>query len=483
MFRVSIGSFKDAVGFLEDASSAADNIAYRTDLLLADFRPLAEGSFADASAEAGAEIGVKAKLLSPSLFAMLETMRDASDALPGVMELRKGVLEAAGTGGATDPVLDAGINVEGSAEAASASARGVAAKLEEAEGLLAGIHFPGGVADSLDYAISWVAKQGSYADSAAEAYVAYKGGVESFEAEFAPLFDEDSFLQVDSTLEWCRTEASSGGAGIGVLLGAPGAIGDGVDIASGALLGLSRALDGNEAELVQAWEAIKALGADGALALSKALSDEGTLKGLIAAMEANLKDNGGDLIAATKNIDWFGYGLDGDGIEVFVSSAIDDVADWSDGVGGLRKVGKSALASSERLDKFAKHLGDVAVGIDLLLACEEAGPVGPERVAAVATEGAVIFASGRVGDFISSGAGVVRGGIVGGAMNPLGAVAGVAAGFGWEWYKETPEGADFQRDVDGAFMAASGFGSVHSNDYFSEAAKREQLRANKDERK
>ena len=32
-------------------------------------------------------------------------------------------------------------------------------------------------------------------------------------------------------------------------------------------------------------------------------------------------------------------------------------------------------------------------------------------------------------------------------------------------------------------MAASGFGSVHSNDYFSEAAKREQLRANKDERK
>lgn len=53
MFRVSIGSFEDAVGFLEDASSAADNIAYRTDLLLADFRPLAEGSFADASAEAG----------------------------------------------------------------------------------------------------------------------------------------------------------------------------------------------------------------------------------------------------------------------------------------------------------------------------------------------------------------------------------------------------------------------------------------------
>lgn len=68
-------------------------------------------------------------------------------------------------------------------------------------------------------------------------------------------------------------------------------------------------------------------------------------------------------------------------------------------------------------------------------------------------------------------------------MNPLGAVAGVAAGFGWEWYKETPEGADFQRDVDGAFMAASGFGSVHPNDFFSEAAKREQLRANKDERK
>lgn len=410
-------------------------------------------------------------------------MRAASAALSDVIELRKGVLEAAGTGRVTDPVLDADINVEGSAGAASASARDVVARLEEAEGLLVGIHFSGGVADSLSHAISWAAKQGSYADSAAEAYVAYKGGVESFEAEFAPLFDEDSFLQVDSTLEWCRTEASSGGAGIGVLLGAPGAIGDGVDIASGALLGLSRALDGNEAELVQAWEAIKALGADGALALSKALSDEGTLKGLIAAMEANLKDNGGDLIAATKNIDWFGYGLDGDGIEVFVSSAIDDVADWSDGVGGLRKVGKSALASSERLDKFAKHLGDVAVGIDLLLACEEAGPVGPERVAAVATEGAVIFASGRVGDFISSGAGVVRGGIVGGAMNPLGAVAGVAAGFGWEWYKETPEGADFQRDVDGAFMAASGFGSVHSNDYFSEAAKREQLRANKDERK
>lgn len=228
MFRVSTGSFEDAVGFLEDASSAADNIAYRTDLLLADFRPLAEGSFADASAEAGTEVGVKAKLLSLSLFALLETMRAASAALSDVMELRKGVLEAAGTGRVTDPVLDADINVEGSAEAASASARDVVARLEEAEGLLAGIHFPGGVADSLDYAISWVAKQGSYADSAAEAYVAYKGGVESFEAEFAPLFDEDSFLQVDSTLEWCRTEASSGGAGIGALLGAPGAIGDGM---------------------------------------------------------------------------------------------------------------------------------------------------------------------------------------------------------------------------------------------------------------
>ena len=135
------------------------------------------------------------------------------------------------------------------------------------------------------------------------------------------------------------------------------------------------------------------------------------------------------------------------------------------------------------MDKFAKHLGDVAVGVDLLLACGEAGPVGPERVAAVATEGAVIFASGRVGDFISSGAGVVRGGIVGGFMTPLGAVAGVAAGFGWEWFKSTPEGADFQRDVDGAFMAASGFDSVHPNDYFSEAAKRERLKANEDERK
>ncbi len=483
MFRVSIGSFEDAVGFLEDASCAADNIAYRTDLLLADFRPLAEGSFADASAEAGAEIGVRAKLLSLSLFALLETMRAASDALSGIMDLRRGVLEAAGTGGVTDPVLDAGINVEGSAEAASASAWGVAAKLEEAEGLLAGIHFPGGVADSLDYAISWVAKQGSYADSAAEAYVAYKGGVESFEAEFAPLFDEDSFLQVDSTLEWCRAEASSGGAGIGALLGAPGAIGDGMDIASGALLGLSRALDGNEAELVQAWDAIRALGTDSARALSKALRDEGTLKGLVAAMEANLKENGGDLIAAIKSIDWFGYGLDEKNVEGFIAGVVQAANAKSDEAMCLDELGNIAFGSGEKISKVAKNLGDVAVGIDLLLACEEAGPVGPERVAAVATEGVVIFASGRVGDFISSGAGVVRGGIIGGAMNPLGAVAGVAAGFGWEWYKETPEGADFQRDVDGAFMAASGFGSVHPNDYFSEAAKREQLRANKDERK
>lgn len=483
MFRVSIGSFEDAVGFLEDASSAADNIAYRTDLLLADFRPLAEGSFADASAEAGAEIGVKAKLLSLSLFAMLETMRDASDALPGVMELRKGVLEAAGTGGATDPVLDAGINVEGSAEAASASARGVAAKLEEAEGLLVGIHFPGGVADSLDYAISWVAKQGSYADSAAEAYVAYKGGVESFEAEFAPLFDEDSFLQVDSTLEWCCAEASSGGAGIGALLGAPGAIGDGMDIASGALLGLSRALDGNEAELVQAWDAIRALGTDSARALSKALSDEGTLKGLIAAMEANLKENGGDLLAALKSIDWFGYGVDDGKMESLITNTMRKSGEWSDTFKFLDDVRGAALEAGDSLKCYAKDSSNVAVAIDLLLACGEAGPVGPEKAAAVATEGAVIFASGKVGDFISSGMGAVRGGIVGGVMSPLGAVAGVAAGFGWEWYKETPEGADFQRDVDGAFMAASGFGSVHPNDFFSEAAKREQLRANKDERK
>lgn len=483
MFRVSIGSFEDAVGFLEDASSAADNIAYRTDLLLADFRPLAEGSFADASAEAGAEIGVKAKLLSLSLFAMLETMRDASDALPGVMELRKGVLEAAGTGGATDPVLDAGINVEGSAEAASASARGVAAKLEEAEGLLVGIHFPGGVADSLDYAISWVAKQGSYADSAAEAYVAYKGGVESFEAEFAPLFDEDSFLQVDSTLEWCCAEASSGGAGIGALLGAPGAIGDGMDIASGALLGLSRALDGNEAELVQAWGAIRALGTDSARALSKALSDEGTLKGLIAAMEANLKENGGDLLAALKSIDWFGYGVDDGKMESLITNTMRKSGEWSDTFKFLDDVRGAALEAGDSLKCYAKDSSNVAVAIDLLLACGEAGPVGPEKAAAVATEGAVIFASGKVGDFISSGMGAVRGGIVGGVMSPLGAVAGVAAGFGWEWYKETPEGADFQRDVDSAFMTASGFGSVHPNDYFSEVVKREQLRANKDERK
>ena len=483
MFRVSIGSFEDAVGFLEDASSAADNIAYRTDLLLADFRPLAEGSFADASAEAGAEIGVKAKLLSLSLFAMLETMRDASDALPGVMELRKGVLEAAGTGGATDPVLDAGINVEGSAEAASASARGVAAKLEEAEGLLVGIHFPGGVADSLDYAISWVAKQGSYADSAAEAYVAYKGGVESFEAEFAPLFDEDSFLQVDSTLEWCCAEASSGGAGIGAILGAPGAIGDGMDIASGALLGLSRALDGNEAELVQAWGAIRALGTDSARALSKALSDEGTLKGLIAAMEANLKENGGDLLAALKSIDWFGHGVDDGKMESLITNTMRKSGEWSDTFKFLDDVRGAALEAGDSLKCYAKDSSNVAVAIDLLLACGEAGPVGPEKAAAVATEGAVIFASGKVGDFISSGMGAVRGGIVGGVMSPLGAVAGVAAGFGWEWYKETPEGADFQRDVDSAFMTASGFGSVHPNDYFSEVVKREQLRANKDERK
>ena len=482
MFRVSIGSFEDAVGFLEDASSAADNIAYRTDLLLADFRPLAEGSFADASAEAGTEIGVKAKLLSLSLFALLETMRAASDALSGIMDLRRGVLEAAGTGGATDPVLDAGINVEGSAEAASASARGVVAKLEEAEGLLAGIHFPGGVADSLAYAISWVSKQGSYADSAAEAYVAYKGGVESFEAEFAPLFDEDSFLQVDSTLEWCRAEASSGGAGIGALLGAPGAIGDGMDIASGALLGLSRALDGNEAELVQAWDAIRAFGTDSARALSKALSDEGTLKGLIAAMEANLKDNGGDLIAAIKSIDWFGYGLDDETVDAVLAGGA-HFENMLSQIGRLEQVGEASRLSASAISEYAKHLGIVAAGIDLLLTCEEVGPVGPEKVAAVATEGAVIFASGKVGNFISSGAGVVRGGIAGGFMTPLGAVAGVAAGFGWEWYKETPEGADFQRDVDGAFMAASGFGSVHPNDFFSEAAKREQLRANKDERK
>lgn len=483
MFRVSIGSFKDAVGFLEDASCAADNIAYRTDLLLADFRPLAEGSFADASAEAGTEVGVKAKLLSLSLFALLETMRAASAALSDVMELRKGVLEAAGTGRVTDPVLDADINVEGSAEAASASARDVVAKLEEAEGLLVGIHFPGGVTDSLSYAISWAAKQGSYADSAAEAYVAYKGGVESFEAEFAPLFDEDSFLQVDSTLEWCRAEASSGGAGIGAILGASGAIGDGVDIASGALLGLSRALDGNEAELVQAWEAIKALGADGSRALSKALSDEGTLKGLIAAMEANLRDNGGDLVAAIRSIDWFGYGLDGDGIEVFVSNVPKDKESILNLKQRLTELGGAARESSQRLANYSNYLGKVVAGIDLLLAFEEAGPVGPEKIAAISTEGAVIFASGKVGEFLSSGMGVVHGGVVGGAMTALGAVAGVAAGFGWEWYKSTPEGADFQRDVDGAFMAASGFDSVRPNGYFSEVSKREQLKANKDERK
>ena len=478
MFRVSIGSFEDAVGFLEEASSAADNIAYRTDLLLADFRPLAEGSFADASAEAGAGIGVKAKLLSLSLFALLETMRAASDALSGIMDLRRGVLEAVGTGGVTDPVLDADINVEGSAGAASASARGVAAKLEEAEGLLAGIHFPGGVAGSLDYAISWVAKQGSYADSAAEAYVAYKGGV-----EFAPLFDEDSFLQVDSTLEWCRAEASSSGAGIGALLGAPGAIGDGMDIASGALLGLSRALDGNEAELVQAWEAIRALGADGARALSEALGDEGTLRGIVAAMGANLKDNGGDLVAAIRSIDWFGYGVDDESTEEFVFGMVRARGTKLDDVMGLNELGDAAHNFGEKVDGVADCLGKVAAGIDLLLVCGEAGPVGQEKVAAVATEGAVIFASGKVGDFISSGMGVVRGGIVGGAMNPLGAVVGVAAGFGWERYKETPEGADFQRDVDGAFMAVSGFGSVRPNDYFSDAAKRGQLKANEDERK
>lgn len=200
-------------------------------------------------------------------------------------------------------------------------------------------------------------------------------------------------------------------------------------------------------------------------------------------MEANLKENGGDLLAALKSIDWFGYGVDDGKMESLITNTMRKSGEWSDTFKFLDDVRGAALEAGDSLKCYAKDSSNVAVAIDLLLACGEAGPVGPEKAAAVATEGAVIFASGKVGDFISSGMGAVRGGIVGGVMSPLGAVAGVAAGFGWEWYKETPEGADFQRDVDSAFMTASGFGSVHPNDYFSEVVKREQLRANKDERK
>lgn len=113
----------------------------------------------------------------------------------------------------------------------------------------------------------------------------------------------------------------------------------------------------------------------------------------------------------------------------------------------------------------------MAIAIDLVLAGVEAGPVRPEVASHVATEGAIIAASGTVGNVSALGVG----GIVGGGAIAVGVAAALDAGILLEGYMDSPEGRDFQRDVDSLFMEAAGFGSVHPNDYFSEAGKREQL--------
>lgn len=479
MFRVSPAKYSEGLDALKSACDAADNIAYRTDLLLADFRPLAEGKFGEASAERGAEVGLNAKLLSLSLFALLETMRAGKEKLDAVVAARAELDAVAGSGAAepTDPVLDAAVNVSDSASILEGSANGMVAALAEASELLVGVGWTGRLPDELAQAADCSAGQLAYAQSAASAYADYAKAVGDFEGALVPRLDPDGFLQVGAAREWAAGEIASGGPGIGEWLAT---IGDAVDGASGSLgavggllRGFGVAVEGNESALSRAYAAVKGLGPDGTRALAKLLSDEGSMGEFIDDLEEAAQRRGGDLSAAMGDIDWVKFGMDEEVAEALSSGVAQRLDDWSDGAKLLNEIGDETLIAGEKIGKHADRLGKVATGIDLLLTILETGSVGPEVASHVATEGAVIATSNAVGSVAALGVG----GVVGGGAIAVGGVAALGAGVVLEKYKDSPEGCDFQRDVDSFFMEAAGFGSVHPNDYFSEAGKREQLAA------
>lgn len=477
MFRVSPAKYDEGLDALKFACDGADNIAYRTDLLLADLRPLAEGKFGEASAERGAEVGLKAKLLSLSLFALLETMRAGREKLDAVVAARAELDAVAGSGAAepTDPALDATVNVSDSASILEGSANGVVAALAEAAELLVGIGWTGRLPDELAQAADGASRQVVYAQSVDSAYAEYVSSVEEFEASLVPKLDPDDFLQAEAVEEWALGKMAEGD-GIGRWLGALGdvadAAGDPLDGIAAVLVGFGTAVEGNEVALARAYAALKGLGPDAARALSELLSCGGGDE-FLDALEESFRRRGGDLVAAMGDIDWIKFGVDEEAAETFVSIAMRDADVWSDDAKMLDELGDAAIAAGERFGKYADHLGKVAAGIDLLLAISEAGPVGPEQVSRLVTEGTVLAAAGTIGTLSKLGIGGIAGGFVTGGA----AIGTVYLGLKWEQYMDFPEGEDFQRKVDSFFMGATGFGSVRPNDYFSEAGKREQLAA------
>lgn len=337
--------------------------------------------------------------------------------------------------------------------------------LAEAAELLVGVGWTGRLPDELAKAADCAAGQLAYAQSAASAYADYAKAVSDFEDTLVPRLDPDGFLQVGAAREWAAGEIAGGGPGIEEWLAAIGDAVDGAGGSLGAVGGLLRgfgvAVEGNESALSRAYAAVKGLGPDGARALAKVLSDESSMGELIDDLEEAARRRGGDLAAAMRDIDWVKFGVDEKTAEAIASNAAKKVDVWLPDAEKLSALGDEALAVGEKYGKFADHLGNVAIAIDLVLAGMEAGPVGPEVASHVATEGAIIVASGAVGNVSALGVG----GIVGGGAIAVGGVAAHGAGILLEGHMDSPEGRDFQRDVDSFFMEKAGFGSVYPNDY------------------
>lgn len=479
MFKVSPSKYGEGLDTLKTVCGGADNIAYRTDLLLADFRPLAEGEFADASAERGAEVGLKAKLLSLSLFALLETMREGKDKLDLVVKARAELDAVAGkgAGGETDPMLDPLVNVSDAATTLEGSAKKVVTALGDATDLLVGIGWTDDLSNEIAQAADRAAYQLAYAQSVGPAYTSYVAAVDEFEAALVPKLNPDDFLQAEATKAWAFGEVAAAGDGIGEWLGAidavAGTAGDSLGGIAGVLRGFGTAVEGNEVALARAYTAIKGLGADGARSLSRLLDNEATFREFRTELAGAVKRRGGDLAAAMGDIDWVKFGLDEEAGEALARGAMKEEEAVAALSSNLSELGSESLEEGEKIGKYADRLGKVATCIDLFLAYQEAGPVGPEKVSHLATEGAVIAGLGALGDTAAADAGgILAGGAIagGGALVVLGSLA-------WGEYKGSPEGEDFQRDVDAFFMGAAGFGSVRPNDYCSEATKREQIAA------
>lgn len=187
-------------------------------------------------------MGLKAKLLSLSLFALLETMRDGKDKLDAVVAARAELDAVAGSGAAEpiDPMLDATVNVSDSASTLEGSTNGVVAALTEAAELFVGVGWTGRLSDELAQAADCAAGQLAYAQSAASAYADYAKLVGDFEDALVPRLDPDGFLQVSAAREWANEEIAGGGPGIGEWLAAIGDAADGAGGSLGAVGGMLR---------------------------------------------------------------------------------------------------------------------------------------------------------------------------------------------------------------------------------------------------